>query len=490
MVIDAVENFLRGLEWRQTMNTFINGHCAMFAVINGEHGHGQFEVFSHFRDTVEGLLDGVLSSIGCSEEAFIRGLKKREQQPEGGPRDAAINEMIRTLMTFERFAIFKVMMHKHNQKLTDIEMGGDGTGGGQSNDAAQTLRRETRDTRQHSSGSSASDRYQQRKQRSESKSEVNGWNCTSCSFFNEYPRESCEMCRTTHRPRRGVGNDAMQQQQQGDRGDHGSRGDRHDSSSSSSSSSSSGGRSEGGRGSESSWGGVSRYGVANSESTTLRLTPGSTPLKVPRPVLGRGRSRTGSGSGSTEGTSSSSSSRRRTNIRASERICPFQALCHENFVAAKQTEMSMKCGEMAIVIDNTSSVDWWYAECPTRGVKGWIPVTFLTVDEETEEDQETRLKTLSQSMRRGGGIGGGSGGGTGRRTAQEAEEEKENTMLAKKLQREKFSKVVLRKSSTCSVDEETFRTMMPVAEDRAIRSVFEEYDHSREKIFFLLSNIF
>ena len=62
----------------------------------------------------------------------------------------------------------------------------------------------------------------------------------------------------------------------------------------------------------------------------------------------------------------------------------------------------MKCGEMAIVIDNTSSVDWWYAECPTRGVKGWIPVTFLTVDEETEEDQETRLKTY---------FGGGGGGG-------------------------------------------------------------------------------
>jgi hypothetical protein len=122
LVIDAVENFLRGAEWKQVMNTFINGHCAMFAVIDGEHGLGQHDVFRDFRDTVDGLLDGVLSSLGSSPELFITALKQREQRPERGPRDSAVNTMIRTLMTFERFDIFKVMMHEQNKKLEQAEL--------------------------------------------------------------------------------------------------------------------------------------------------------------------------------------------------------------------------------------------------------------------------------------------------------------------------------------------------------------------------------
>ena len=82
LVIDAVENFLRGAEWKHTMNTFVNGHCAMFAVIDGEHGLGQHDIFRDFRDTVDGLLDGILSSLGSSPEVFIEALKAKERAPE------------------------------------------------------------------------------------------------------------------------------------------------------------------------------------------------------------------------------------------------------------------------------------------------------------------------------------------------------------------------------------------------------------------------
>jgi hypothetical protein len=427
-VIDALENFLRGPQWKNTMNTFVNSHCAMFAVIDGEHGHGQHEVFRNFRETVDGLLEGVLSDLGCSPEIFIDALEKRQRRPEGGPRDAAINEMVRTLMTFERFDIFKVMMHDRNRKLEDQEYG------------QASIARATRDASRHRSSSTSSERYRQRSASKSQEAPSSGWNCICCSFYNENHRENCEMCKNP----KIVSRD-------GTNGNNANNLEKVNNTNS--------GQSQ-------------QYAQTHISSNHLHN---------PRSEIRGGSSTTTRPPRS----ATTTSAKKRIEIKPSDRKTPFQALCHENYDAQKDTEMSMKMGEMVIVIDNKSSVDWWYAECPTRGAEGWIPVTFLTVDQETAADQDKRLRTLSASLRKHTAAATVTSTRSSNRQektwAQKSsrgdDDDEEENAVQRKLKREHM--LINRKSSTASVDEETFRTMMPVQEDRKIRSVFEEYDRNR-----------
>jgi hypothetical protein len=420
IVIDAVENFLRGSEWRSVVNEFVNSHCAMFAVIDGEHGHGQHDVFLSFHDTVEGLLDGVLSSLGSSPEKFIDALKEREHAPERGPRDAAVNNMIRTLMTFERFDIFKVMMHERNKKLEEQEYAES------NNNSYDRIIGAMGGSNGGRERSSTADRYSERAS-SKTTEEQNGWNCVSCSFYNDITCESCEMCATTHfQPR-------------------------------------------------------SRS--TTSTSTTSNHNANS-PRVIPRPNIGM---RHNSAVSMNTFVSNSTTANQRSNcnnnttkrkgrkeIKASERKTPFQALCTEDYHAEKETEMSIATGEMIVVMDNKASTEWWWAECPTRGAKGWVPVAFLTIDQETKEDQEERLKTLSLSIKRENKKK--NSGGSGRSSNISAQSERNY--------RKKSIRTQLSTDSCSSVDEQTFRTMMPVSEDRKIRKLFEEYDRNRSGTLF------
>jgi len=166
---------------------------------------------------------------------------------------------------------------------------------------------------------------------------------------------------------------------------------------------------------------------------------------------------------------------KRQEIKASERKTPFQALCHQDYEAAKDTEMSMTTGEMVIVMDNRASTDWWWAECPTRGAKGWVPVGFLTIDQETAEDQTKRIRTLSQSMKRGHG----NRHGNRHPTSTNGTHKQPRTTLERKTSDATMGQPRSSSDDSRLVDENTFRTMMPVAEDRNIRKLFQKYDQNR-----------
>ena len=71
IVISCVENFLKGNEWKTLVTTFVDSHCAIFADIEGEHDHGQYEVFNNFRGMVDAILQGVFDEVGSSAEDFI-----------------------------------------------------------------------------------------------------------------------------------------------------------------------------------------------------------------------------------------------------------------------------------------------------------------------------------------------------------------------------------------------------------------------------------
>ena len=116
-IVEAMENFLRGREWMNTVSTFVTSHCAMFADIDGEHGHGQYEVFKEFQVAVDGLLGGVLDELGSKPEEFIEACRHHLDSPDRGRRDTAVKELLRQLFTFENFMIFRKMMHDKNAEL-------------------------------------------------------------------------------------------------------------------------------------------------------------------------------------------------------------------------------------------------------------------------------------------------------------------------------------------------------------------------------------
>ena len=119
IVISCVENFLKGNEWKTLVTTFVDSHCAIFADIEGEHDHGQYEVFNNFRGMVDAILQGVFDEVGSSAEDFISACQIKLSSEDKGPRDAALKNLLRKLFTFEDFMLFQKMMHDKNLMVED-----------------------------------------------------------------------------------------------------------------------------------------------------------------------------------------------------------------------------------------------------------------------------------------------------------------------------------------------------------------------------------
>ena len=120
-IIDAVQGYLGSSEWKHLITTFVSNHCAIFADIEGEHDHGQYQIFQEFRTMVDGMVDGVLSDVGSTAEEFIEACEAKLQQPDQGPRDAALKALLTQLLTFEDFMLFQKMMHEKNLEAESME---------------------------------------------------------------------------------------------------------------------------------------------------------------------------------------------------------------------------------------------------------------------------------------------------------------------------------------------------------------------------------
>eukprot|EP00943_MAST-04B_sp_MAST-4B-sp1_P008740 g8740.t1 len=119
-VIDRMNDFLKSAEWKHTVSTFIDSHCHFFTHDDGDDiDVNMYEIYKNFCDIVDGLLGMSLQEIGSSEEEFVDMLADKMRQPDVGPRDKAMKEMLTSLMTFENFQDFRIMMadkaaSKHN----------------------------------------------------------------------------------------------------------------------------------------------------------------------------------------------------------------------------------------------------------------------------------------------------------------------------------------------------------------------------------------
>ena len=77
---------------------FVSNHCAILADIEGEHDHGQYQIFQEFRTMVDGMVDGVLSDVGSTAEEFI-GSRRRNCNSQ--TKDPAMQRLKLYLPTFD-----------------------------------------------------------------------------------------------------------------------------------------------------------------------------------------------------------------------------------------------------------------------------------------------------------------------------------------------------------------------------------------------------
>lgn len=103
------------------MLTFVDESCALFADDGDDDmssfTHAQYGVWHQFKDIVDSCISAVLSDLGGSEEAFAEACENILKEKDKGPRDAAVKDVLRKLLTYDSFESFGYMMKVRCQEL-------------------------------------------------------------------------------------------------------------------------------------------------------------------------------------------------------------------------------------------------------------------------------------------------------------------------------------------------------------------------------------
>ena len=76
VLLDAVQQFLDGREWRASLQRFVDSRCESFAGME-EHKHNQYEVFGEYQSFVEAMLESTLADLGAKAEDFVAALERK-----------------------------------------------------------------------------------------------------------------------------------------------------------------------------------------------------------------------------------------------------------------------------------------------------------------------------------------------------------------------------------------------------------------------------
>ena len=94
--------FLKSPEWKHTVSTFVDNHCHFFTHDDGgDIDVNMYEIYKNFCDIVDGLFSMTLQDMGVSEEVFADMLADEMRQPDKGPRDKAMKEMLLTIFLWD-----------------------------------------------------------------------------------------------------------------------------------------------------------------------------------------------------------------------------------------------------------------------------------------------------------------------------------------------------------------------------------------------------
>jgi hypothetical protein len=113
--LEALQNYLNGREWRESIEMFVSANCSLYADIQ-DMNHKQYEMWRTFQEIVENILEMALQTVGGStvslEKELTRIMKYKEPK---GPRDEKIKDVLERLLSFEDFKDFAEMMNREYQ---------------------------------------------------------------------------------------------------------------------------------------------------------------------------------------------------------------------------------------------------------------------------------------------------------------------------------------------------------------------------------------
>lgn len=118
--IEAVEQFLQGEQWKQQVVAYVDEHSRLFSRVGEQEDdftHEQYASWHGFKDLVDECIGGVVCDLGGSEELFANACEEKLKQPDLGPRDAAVKDVLRKLMAYDTFEEFSTMMRLRCEEL-------------------------------------------------------------------------------------------------------------------------------------------------------------------------------------------------------------------------------------------------------------------------------------------------------------------------------------------------------------------------------------
>lgn len=117
---EALQDYLRGEEWRQSIEMFVEANCANFRCVK-EFDHRHHALWKTFQEIVDQILDMALSNVGGSLTMLEEAFDQLSSQRSRGPRDETIKEVLAKLLTYQSFEDFAGMMKLAAASLPDIE---------------------------------------------------------------------------------------------------------------------------------------------------------------------------------------------------------------------------------------------------------------------------------------------------------------------------------------------------------------------------------
>ena len=119
---DALQNYLNGPEWRQSIETFVEANCMKFdGVVDYDHEHHR--LWMDFKEIVEAILDMALGEVGGSIESLEKMFDEISHTRATGPKDGTIKDILGQLMTYDSFEMFSHMMRLAAENMEDTHRG-------------------------------------------------------------------------------------------------------------------------------------------------------------------------------------------------------------------------------------------------------------------------------------------------------------------------------------------------------------------------------
>ncbi len=117
-LLDAIAQFLKGDQWLQPINDFMNTHKALFSQsADAEEKQGfrvdQHCVFLEFKSLADRLLERVLQELGCDAAVFVETLEIAVRDEAGGPKEEEVQMLVKTLLSYDDFETFCTLMRNY-----------------------------------------------------------------------------------------------------------------------------------------------------------------------------------------------------------------------------------------------------------------------------------------------------------------------------------------------------------------------------------------